>query len=160
MPKDIRISLDPVFLEGDFGFDESAQDLETDEGLETSVIISLFTDKRAEKDDILPDESNLDRRGWWGDLISNFENDQIGSKLWLLNREKTETTVLVRAKKYVEEALQWMIDDGVAMKIETDVERQGNPGNDVLAIKVRIHRGIKSTVLLQYELQWNAQALR
>jgi len=161
MPKDFRISWDINLMEGDFVFDSFIQDLEGDEGLETAVIISLFTDRRANEDDVLPDPNNEDKRGWWGDLTSAFgTEDQIGSRLWLLNREKTLQSVIQRAKQYVIEALQWMIDDGVAIKIDVEVERQGYIGNDVLAIQVKIYRFSGPDISLKYELQWDAQALR
>jgi len=157
MADDIRISLDPIFLEGDFVFDETIQDLESDGGLETAVIISLFTDRRANEDDALPDSNNLDRRGWWGDLTSNIENDQIGSRLWLLEREKTTPNVVIRAKQYVEESLQWLIDDGVAMKVEVEAERQGTPGNDILALKILIHRKYGNKQAEEFSYQWSVQ---
>ena len=48
------------------------RDLQGDDGLFTAVIISLFTDRRANADDPLPDERICalpDPRGWWGDYI-------------------------------------------------------------------------------------------
>jgi len=160
MPKDIRISWDLDLTEGDFAFDSELQDLEFDESLETAVIISLFTDRRANEDDILPDPNNLDRRGWWGDLTTSFEDDQIGSRLWLLEREKTLESVLVRAKEYTREALHWMIEDGVAVKIETEAERQGTPGNDILAISGKIFKPDGTVVPFKYSAQWIQQGLR
>lgn len=160
MSDDIKIFWDEGYLEGDFAFDEDIQDLESDGSLETAVIISLFTDRRANEDDPLPDSNNLDRRGWWGDLTSDFENDQIGSRLWLLEREKTMPNVVIRAKQYAEEALQWLIDDGVAMKVEVEAERQGVPGNDILAISGRIFKPSGGIHKFKYEAQWAAQGLR
>lgn len=161
MPKDIRIIWDVGLMEGDFDFDPVVQDIDYDEGLETAVIISLFTDRRAKADDILPDPSNPDLRGWWGDLASPLIiGDQIGSRLWLLAREKTLQSVLERAKQYAREALQWMIDDNVAIKIEVDAERQGIPGRDILALQVKIYRINGTEIAMEYELQWEAQGLR
>ena len=161
MSKDIRITWDSDLMEGNFDFDSNIQDLESDEGLETAIIISLFSDRRANIDDILPDPSNLDRRGWWGDLASpDVEGDQIGSRLWLLNREKTLESVLVNAKKYAEESLQWLKDDGVAAKVSVETERQGTPGNDRLVIGVKIQRINGNDESFNFEAQWNAQAAR
>jgi len=160
MSNDIKIFWDEDYLEGNFAFDEDIQDLESDRGLETAVIISLFTDRRANEDDVLPDSNNLDRRGWWGDLTSDFENDQIGSRLWLLEREKTVPNVVIRAKQYAEEALRWLIDDGVAMKVEVETERQGVSGNDILAISGRIFKPGGDIYKFKYETQWAAQELR
>lgn len=160
MSKDIRISWDADLMEGDFVFDEDIQDFESDEGLETAVVISLFTDRRAKTDDILPDPDNPDLRGWWGDLVSDVEGDQIGSRLWLLNREKTEENVLIRAKQYIREGLQWLIDDGVAVKVVASAERQGDPGNDRLVLGAEIHKIDGNKRAYNFELQWDAQRLR
>lgn len=160
MAKDIRISWDVGLMEGDFNFDSSTQDLESDEGLETAVIISLFSDRRAKEDDVLPDPNSTDRRGWWGDLVSDIENDQIGSRLWLLNREKTLESVLVKAKEYAQEGLQWLVSDGVAAKVSVETERQGIAGNDWLAIKVKIQKIDGNIEGFNFELQWTAQENR
>jgi len=152
MAKDIKISWDTDLMEGDFGFENN--DLVSDEGLETAVVISLFTDRKADEDDILPDPDGS-KRGWWGDLGSGIENDQIGSKLWLLEREKTTEETLVRAKQYIFDALQWMIDDGITNKIEVDVERQGSI-TPILAFLVKIYKN--TTILnISFNEQWEAQ---
>ncbi|SPX13542.1 phage protein GP46 [Escherichia coli] len=59
-------------------------DMLTDDSLTTDVTISLFTDRRSLDSDTLPDGSD-DRRGWWGD---SYRDRPIGSRLWLLSREK------------------------------------------------------------------------
>ena len=161
MSKDIRITWDSDLMEGNFDFDSNIQDLESDEGLETAIIISLFSDRRANIDDILPDPSNLDRRGWWGDLASpDVEGDQIGSRLWLLNREKTLESVLIRAKEYAEEALQWLLEDGAVAKVVVETERQGTRGNDRLVIGVKIQKADGNEVALDFEAQWTGQQAR
>lgn len=158
---DIRIIWDLDLLEGDFSFLIADQDLESDNSLETAVIISLFTDRRAKIDDVLPDPNNLNRRGWWGDLASpDVEGDQIGSRLWLLSREKTVENTLVKAKEYIKEALQWLIEDGVAVRVAAEAERQGLIGNERLAIKAIIYRKDGNEESFDFEAQWNAQALR
>jgi len=160
MSNDIRIIWDSNLMEGDFSFDSSIQDLESDAGLETAVIISLFTDRRAKEDDILPDSNNPDRRGWWGDLVSDIKNDQIGSRLWLLNREKTLKSVLIKAKKYAEEALDWLIEDKIAVRVEVNAERLGPVGQDILALLVQVYKPDGTIVPFKYEAQWIAQELR
>lgn len=109
----LQPSFDASIMGGDFA---------TDDGLATAVIVSLFTDRRAHTDDILPD-SNSDRRGWWGDSYSELPNDLIGSRLWLLQRERDLPAVAQRAKIYIEEALQWLVDDGVVASFTVDVQR-------------------------------------
>ncbi|CCW29966.1 putative bacteriophage protein [Xenorhabdus nematophila F1] len=90
-------------------------DILLDNSLSTTVIISLFTDRRALDSDELPAGAGTDRRGWWGDT---FNTRSIGSRLWLLAREKQLSAVLHRAKAYADEALAWLIDDGHVKKID------------------------------------------
>ena len=85
-------------------------DLKAEEGLDTAIIVSLFTDARVREDELPP--GHTWRRGWWGDGVDD-EPDITGSKLWLLRREKATQEVLVRARGYIREALAWMLRDGV-----------------------------------------------
>lgn len=91
-------------------------DLLAEEGLETAIILSLFCDARADASDVLPSPGD-GRRGWWGDQFSSEANDRLGSKLWLLGRAKRVNETLERARKYSQDALAWMITDGVASAI-------------------------------------------
>jgi phage gp46-like protein len=86
---------------------EGRGDLVNGDDLQTAIIISLFTDRVARDDD---DIDGDDRRGWWGDADS--END-IGSRLWLLRRQKLTQSVAQKAEDYSREALQWLVIDGV-----------------------------------------------
>lgn len=106
-------------------------DLRSGADLETAVLISLFTDRRADPDDVIPDGSG-DPRGWWGDL---GEDRPIGSKLWLLERAKQTEPVRLRAKDYVDQALAWLVQDGIAAAVETQVT-WNRPGG--LAVVARI----------------------
>lgn len=81
--------------------------------LVTSVLISLFTDAQAGTDDVISDGSG-DPRGWWGGAI--------GSKLWLRERSKQTATVLALVKNDIEQALAWMITDGIVAAIEVTTE--------------------------------------
>lgn len=94
---------------GDWLLDASNHLADGDD-LQTAVILSLFTDRQARTDDIIPDGTG-DRRGWWGD--PNF-----GSRLWLLDREKLPRNVAQRAKTYATEALQWLLDDRVVSSFD------------------------------------------
>lgn len=96
-------------------------DLLTDNGLETAVILSLFSDRLAQPGDSIPDGTS-DRRGWWGDMpIAASEQDTTppataiyGSRLLLLDRGLGTTQTLRQAEAYAREALAWMTADGVA----------------------------------------------
>lgn len=94
----------------------------TREGLlRRSVTISLFTWRRAGPDDPLDDD---DRKGWWADCVPTVAGDQIGSRLWLLQRRTITQDTLRDAKEYAEEALRWMTEDGVVSAVTVTVTRQ------------------------------------
>lgn len=94
-------------------------DLLTDNSIETAVIISLFTDRHAQPSDPIPD-GTTDRRGWWAD---SFRKRPIGSRLWLLGREKTLESVLERARTYADEALAWMKLAGLVKSVTCTASR-------------------------------------
>lgn len=97
--------------------------LRKDDGLRTAVVVSLLTDRRAAPDDELP-AGEVDRRGWWGDaaapagLDAGAAGARIGSRLWLLSREKQTGETLNRARDYATEALAWLIEDGWARSVD------------------------------------------
>lgn len=126
----------------------SGAQLVTGNDLETAILISLFTDRMAEENDLIPDGTN-DPRGWWGDA---GEAVQIGSRLWLLDRAKQTQETLQRAYDYIVEALQWLIDDGVVAKFDVLVEwtRTSMLGAQVIAYKQD-----GSTVANSYSWVWN-----
>ena len=107
--------------------------LQTGSDLQTAILISLFTDRIADPDDVIPDGSN-DPRGWWGDSGSTV---LIGSRLWLLQRAKQTAETLQRAYDYIVEALQWLIDDGVVARFDILVEwtQTSELGAQVVAYK-------------------------
>lgn len=86
-------------------------DLASGDDLDTAVLISLFTDQQARTDDTYDGD---DRRGWWGDLGADY---QIGSRLWLIYRQRLSRDIAEKAKNYAREALQWMIDDLIAADV-------------------------------------------
>lgn len=87
-------------------------DLKNDKGLETAIAISLFTDRRVNDEELPPLQTT--KRGWWGDMFPEIDQDQIGSRLWTLERSKRTTETLRLAEDYAREALQWLLEDGVA----------------------------------------------
>ena len=88
--------------------------------LTRAVIISLFSWRRAERDD-----QTAEAYGWWGDTWPTVDNDRIGSRLYLLRRRKLTNKTPQDARDYIKQALTWMTDDGVAARIDINVERTG-----------------------------------
>lgn len=128
-----------------------AYELATDDGLDTAVLLSLFTDARARDDDVLP-PGQTDRRGWWGDDYSEAV-DNFGSRLWLLQAAKQLQASLNQAREYAEEALAWLVDDGIAAKVEVEtwIVR-----DEVMGMRVRIHRPDGTTSARRYDILWSA----
>lgn len=134
-------------------------DLTTDAGLQTAILISLFTDSRASTDDALPaGETNL--RGWWGDVAPEIAGDLIGSKLWLLFREKKLPEVIVRAQEYATAAVQWLVDDKIAQRVVVTAEAAKAGESDVLAIQVTVYRPRGDSVQFKYNYAWQSQAAK
>lgn len=125
-------------------------DLGTGDELESAVIISLFTWGRARTDDRLPDYESR-RMGWWGDSFASVEGDRIGSRLWLLRREKLTRDTINRAVGYARESLQWLIDSGVASAVDVQAERRGADG---LALLITITRDDRTARTLTFENIW------
>jgi phage gp46-like protein len=126
-------------------------DLSTDDGLRTAIILSLFTDRRAEPDDVLP--SGTDRKGWWADayrLRANGQPESQGSRLWLLSREKTIPAALTKAQDSASEALAWLVEDGVADQVLVAAERQG----EMLAVGVTVQRPRNPPAQYQFNAFW------
>lgn len=111
-------------MAGTFLYDVSISDesLDTDEGLATAVQISLLTWARADDSDPVPDQTDL--KGWWGDTIADVAGDKFGSKLWICQRMPATAETLELARRYILEALQWMIEDGLVEEIQLELEIQ------------------------------------
>lgn len=129
-------------------------DLVTGNELSTSVLISLFTDRRANKDDVLPD--GTDPRGWWSDAMDGY---QIGSRLWLLERARNLPETLRLAKDYATEALQWLVKDGIAKKVLVTAVAVGNCKN-TLGLLVEITKPDGKSLKWKYRYAWDLKQLQ
>ena len=112
----------------------SGADLRGDDGLRSSVAVSLFTDRRVARDELPPNET--DARGWWGDGLED-DPRSTGSRLWLLKREKRTSEVLSLAETYAREALEWMLTDGVATEVSV-AAAYGEGGRMVIAVTIGV----------------------
>jgi phage gp46-like protein len=130
-------------------------DLKIDYGLETAVWISLFSDRRATRDDPIPDTMIVRLRGWWADVAGEITTDLIGSKLWLLIREKVVEKIVEKARHYAEEALQWLIDDDIA---ETVLVEAFLSGRDILGLNVVVTKTDGAKEAMSYEYKWTEAA--
>jgi phage gp46-like protein len=96
--------------------------------LHTAVVISLFTDKRIERDHplfhLLEDG---DQRGWFGDGVdvrADLFEDHMGSLLWIFERAYLNEEIRRQVELVSLEALQPLISQGAAVRIEVQAEAQ------------------------------------
>lgn len=114
--------------------------------LPRSVLNSLFSWCRAEGDD------GEEHMGWWADTFSDVPQDLFGSRLWLLQRAKLTDDTVLRAKEYAEEALQWLIEDGVASSVEVTAERNGADRLDML---VTVRKPSGKDIAMRFQDVWS-----
>lgn len=90
-------------------------DILTEDQLETAILVSLLTDRRAEAWQAPVPQM---RRGWVGDLED--PSSPPGSYLWLLDQSRLTRSVAAQAADYAEDALRWMVRDGIALSVAAD----------------------------------------
>ena len=150
---DIEVVWSPALMAGDDLL--APPDLSGNNELVTAVAISLFTHRTAEADDRQGGEPVTSRRGWWADheaaeIYSGAT--PIGSRLWLLAREKQTDETRQRAEDYIREALAWMLDERLATDIGLDVDWFAF---ERLGAVITIYRGPKSSIAVRFESLWD-----
>lgn len=113
-----------------------------------ATLISLFSWRKSNNDDGV-DIPN--RQGWWGDTFAADTNDRIGSRLWLLQREKLTDEVVARAREYAEESLQWMIDDALAVAVNVSADRENNRLN--MSVEI-VRPGDAQSIQARFQNLW------
>jgi phage gp46-like protein len=151
---DILVQWDNSNALGDWVIAEG--DLQSGQDLETACLVSLFSDKLATPD-FRPTDGTSDRRGWWADLY----NDQaLGSNLWQLDRAKKTRDTLGLARRYAQDALQWLVTDGVAAAVVVDTRWIGpETGSTMLGIAVAITQPDGTMTRFVYGWAWQDLAV-
>lgn len=133
-------------------------DIIGDDGLETSVLISLFSDARATPDMLDAIDNDGDLRGFWGDITR--PEDSTGSLLWTLKRAKQLVSTLAKARGFCQSALRWMLDDKIADRVDVATSYLA-PASGVMIIAIDIYRpGSANPVQYRYGYEWSAQLLK
>ena len=166
---DIALVFDSTKWQGDFVLAGGA--LQMDDTLKTAILISLFSDRRADPGDVLPNEDpnhpgGGDPRGWWGDAflgqallqqlatpgVTVAPSFRLGSKLWLLKRSKQTPEVVSLAQQYGQQALQWLLDYSICSAV-TVAASVLEPG--WLGFNVQLQRN-RAAPTQQYDFVWGA----
>ena len=116
--------------------------LELEPTFVSAINISIFTDARAESDDVLP-AGTTSLRGWVGEefVSPDPERPEVwGCRLWLRYFTKCDPveapTVREAARFDLMQALQWMVKTGMASKVEVEAEWD----NDRLLLRPKVWR--------------------
>lgn len=118
-------------------------DIVADEGLQTAVLLSIFTDRRGDPDSELL-TTNL--KGWWGDQFLADADDFHGSRIWQDGKDSA----------HLDEALQWMIDDGVCEDFSAQISQNGTRGD----YEIIIYRPESETIDFRFDRVWDGEAAK
>lgn len=127
MKKDVKLLLengqfDIVIEDGDFA---------NEDGFDTAVWVSLFSDARATVSQVLTPEK---RRGWLGNLVSEKPERQLGGYLWLAEQRRLTQDTVNEIVDYARKALNYMIEDGLVLKIDVTGEIIPRTGIELLIV--------------------------
>ena len=138
--------------DGDFdlAFDEGRGDLLTTESLENTVAISIGTYARERN---LGNVANLKPNvgGWWGDALD--ENGTLGGYLYEAFPGKLTESTADDVETLAGEALQWLVDDGVAKSVSCDASISDG---EILILNVMIERPEGENEAFLFEMNWSA----
>ena len=143
---DLKLASDPATGVYDLEIARNG-DLATVNDLSTAILTSLFTDARADPEQVVVPEL---RRGWVGDE----EGFRLGSKLWLTEPAKATQQTMNIAAGFAREALQWLLDKDIAIAIDVEGEITG-PRQGRLTIIITAPDGRTET---QYVELWQNTA--
>lgn len=97
----------------DIGFENNR--MIEDNSYDTSIVISLFSDARADASE----KSQPDlRRGWEGDVYATLEGYFLGSKLWLHSQSRWSRKTINLLIADSENALDHFVNRGLATRID------------------------------------------
>ncbi len=135
--------------------------LALEDTLQTAILISLFTNARAGVDVALPLGQD-NRQGWVGSGFTRAPyGDDWGSLLWTIYISKSTTQILERARFYAQEALAWLIRDGIAERVAVEAEWHGQPSlqfSQRLALRVQLYK--TSDIKPIYDVLWGTSLAR
>lgn len=114
---------------------------------DTALLLSIFCERRASETEV-PEPSR--RRGW----IGNFNNPvEYGSKLWLLYQARLTNSTVNRARDYLQQCLQWLVDFGYLRSVVVTTER--NDDLTGVIAQIRLERFNSEVEYLNYTLWEN-----
>lgn len=116
--------------------------LRAKEALHTAIVLALFTDRRIPNDHPLRKlvDDGGDPRGWWGngiDVRNELGEVELGSLLWVFERAYLDEYIRRSCEAIALDALQCLIDQGAAVKVE--VQAYAEPALNRLDLAVQVY---------------------
>lgn len=116
-----------------------------EDGFDTSLIMSIFCEKRAQPYEVAVPYL---RRGWWGNTTNEDPSFEIGSKLWLLEQARLTTATLRLAEQYTLEGLKWLKEDKFLQEVSVSADAQYEAGAPSISLEVRL---VRSDTVVEYK---------
>lgn len=118
----IDIKLNQGTYQWDIDF--SRGDIETTQGLDSAIYLSILSEKRASASQVK--DARL-RRGHFINEFNNVQNTEIGSLLWYyseqaVNNESNASLI----QEAITDSLSWILDQGIASDVDVSVVRVGS----------------------------------
>lgn len=110
--KDIKLTQD---LDGVYDISFTNGDFTLDSGLETSMMITCYCQKR---DESIEDPQS--RGGWAGNQL-NQDGFEQGSLAWTLFQSRADEDVQNLAQNYLEDAFAWYLEEGIAKELNVEI---------------------------------------
>lgn len=131
-------------------------DIKTTDGFESALLMSVLCEKRASSSEVPAPER---RRGWWGNEALDFDDYEIGSKLWLLYQSRKTQRALNDAITYVRDSLQWLIDDDFLDDIRVIAEYGSRDTTEFMNITVDLVKSQNTVLTRGFKIWQNTNGI-
>lgn len=119
---------------GTFDIVLGEQDIESVDGMETTIAVLLFTDARAAPSEVTEPSK---RRGWVGNILRSTE---LGGMVWLSDQLRNEQLDRNKLEQWALNCLQPLLDLGMATEVNVSVPKEGARGAG-LHVEITINEG-------------------
>lgn len=94
-------------------------DLKKTAGMDSAIFISLFTDRRANPDEVA---DPMKRRGWCGTENTPDQQGNVGSGIWLYEQRRLTKGVSEGVRMEAYQCLNWLVFDDLAKTINVEIK--------------------------------------
>ena len=136
--------------DGFYDLDFDSVDLQTTDGLENAIILSLGSFARSQSLDYVAANTAPSTGGWWADAVDSV--GPIGGNLYEAFPCKGDDAAIERLNTLANDSLQWMVEDGIASSISVS----GKTSDNEIVLTVKIEKPDGSESNFAYEINWEA----